>query len=116
MKLSNFGTEIIISEKLYHNEIKRVSTETEEQEDEQESLMDRSRPSQRVFLYFEDASEYIQQAPEIIRELVSRKCIPRGSQTADIYSLGMVLYQILFRVQPFHERGKSITSKKIDWV
>lgn len=56
-------------------------------------------------------SEYLQQAPEIIREIVTTKTIPEGSQSADIYALGMVLYQILFRVEPFHERNKSINSK-----
>ncbi|KAK6766572.1 hypothetical protein RB195_026075 [Necator americanus] len=90
VKLTNFGTEAIISEKLYHNEIKLIVAEGE---DETDRLADR---------------KYVQQAPEIIRELVTRKTLPPGSQAADIYSLGMVLYQILFRVQPFHERGKSI--------
>ncbi|KAE9415626.1 hypothetical protein Angca_007637, partial [Angiostrongylus cantonensis] len=90
VKLTNFGTEWIISEKLYHNEIKLI---VEEGGDESDRLADR---------------KYVQQAPEIIRELVTRKALPRGSQPADIYSLGMVLYQILFRVQPFHERGKSV--------
>ncbi|EPB79469.1 adenylate/guanylate cyclase catalytic domain protein [Ancylostoma ceylanicum] len=90
VKLTNFGTEAIISEKLYHNEIKLI---VEEGEDDSDRLADR---------------KYVQQAPEIIRELVTRKTMPPGTQPADIYSLGMVLYQILFRVQPFHERGKSI--------
>lgn len=44
VKLSNFGTEPIIAEKLYHNEIKRLSTDTDSHdEDDQENLMDRSR-------------------------------------------------------------------------
>ncbi|VDM59411.1 unnamed protein product [Angiostrongylus costaricensis] len=93
VKLTNFGTEWIISEKLCHNEIKLI---VEEGDDESDRLADRRK------------AKYVQQAPEIIRELVTRKALPRGSQPADIYSLGMVLYQILFRVQPFHERGKSV--------
>ena len=55
-------------------------------------------------------SEYIQLAPEIIRELTTTKYLPPGNQSADIYSLGMVLYQILFKVEPFYERDISITS------
>ncbi|KAK5982229.1 Protein kinase domain-containing protein, partial [Trichostrongylus colubriformis] len=90
VKLTNFGTEGIISEKLYHNEIKFIINEGEEEIDR---IADR---------------KYVQQAPEIIRELVTRKTLPPGSQAADIYSLGMVIYQILYRVHPFHERGKSI--------
>ncbi|VDL73026.1 unnamed protein product [Nippostrongylus brasiliensis] len=90
VKLTNFGTETIISEKLFHNEIKLIVAEGE---DEGDRLADR---------------KYIQLAPEIVRELVTRKTLPPGSQAADIYSLGMVIYQILFRVQPFHERGKSV--------
>uniref|UniRef100_A0A183CX04 Guanylate cyclase domain-containing protein n=1 Tax=Gongylonema pulchrum TaxID=637853 RepID=A0A183CX04_9BILA len=41
--------------------------------------------------------------------LLELKCLPPGSQAADIYALGMVLYQILFRVAPFYELT---TSKK----
>jgi hypothetical protein len=37
--------------------------------------------------------------------------VPRGTQASDIYSLGMVLYQVLYRVEPFHERSKSAKSK-----
>uniref|UniRef100_W6NC87 Protein GCY-9 n=1 Tax=Haemonchus contortus TaxID=6289 RepID=W6NC87_HAECO len=91
VKLTNFATENIISEKLYHNEIKLILNDNE---DETDRIADR---------------KYVQQAPEIIRGLINRKSLPPGSQPADIYSLGMVLYQILFRVQPFHERGKSIS-------
>ncbi|KHJ88415.1 ligand-binding protein, receptor family [Oesophagostomum dentatum] len=72
VKLTNFGTESIISEKLYHNEIKLIVDEGGE--DEADRLADR---------------KYVQQAPEIIRELVTRKTLPPGSQPADIYSLGM---------------------------
>uniref|UniRef100_A0A1I7XBV4 guanylate cyclase n=1 Tax=Heterorhabditis bacteriophora TaxID=37862 RepID=A0A1I7XBV4_HETBA len=91
VKLTNFGTEAIIAEKLYHNEIKLILSEGSDEEPDR--VIDR---------------KYVQQAPEIIRELVTRKTLPPGSQSADIYALGMVLYQILFRVEPFHERGKSI--------
>uniref|UniRef100_A0A915M913 Guanylate cyclase domain-containing protein n=1 Tax=Meloidogyne javanica TaxID=6303 RepID=A0A915M913_MELJA len=49
--------------------------------------------------------KYIQQAPEIIREFISSKHLPQGSPASDIYSLGMVLYQILFKLEPFYERN-----------
>ncbi|CAJ0946898.1 unnamed protein product, partial [Mesorhabditis belari] len=90
VKLTNFRTEEIISEKLYHNEIRPVLGEGE---DENDRLIDR---------------KYIQQAPEVIREIVTRKALPRGGQPQDVYACGMVVYQILYRVEPFHERGKSI--------
>ncbi|CAK5088274.1 unnamed protein product [Meloidogyne enterolobii] len=49
--------------------------------------------------------KYIQQAPEIIREFISSKHLPQGSPASDMYSLGMVLYQILFKLEPFYERN-----------
>ncbi|GMR46151.1 hypothetical protein PMAYCL1PPCAC_16346, partial [Pristionchus mayeri] len=92
VKLSNFRTERMISEKLHDMEIKAHQLEGEEEADAKERFMDR---------------KYLQQAPEVIRDILARGEIPPGSQYADIYSLGMVLYQILFRVTPFHEKGKS---------
>jgi hypothetical protein len=35
--------------------------------------------------------EFIQQAPEIVREFISTKHLPQGSPAADMYSLGMVI-------------------------
>ncbi|CAK5119017.1 unnamed protein product [Meloidogyne enterolobii] len=49
--------------------------------------------------------KFIQQAPEIIREFISTKHIPQGSPASDMYGLGMVLYQILFKLEPFYERN-----------
>lgn len=49
------------------------------------------------------SKKFIQLAPEAIREIITTKCVPPGSQPADIYSLGMVLYQILFKLEPFYE-------------
>lgn len=57
--------------------------------------------------------EYVQQAPEIIREIVSTKHLPPGSQPADMYALGMILYQILFKLEPFYERHVSHKSKRL---
>ncbi|CAP35040.2 Protein CBR-GCY-9 [Caenorhabditis briggsae] len=100
VKLTNFATEQIIFEKLDHNELRPfVNADSESAEDVPDPTKDFAR------------KKYLQQAPEIIREIVTTKVIPDGSQAADIYALGMVLYQILFRVEPFHERNKSINSK-----
>lgn len=65
--------------------------------------------------------EYVQQAPEIIREFISTKHLPPGSQASDMYSLGMVLYQILFKLEPFYERNmqpksESISEAVITWI
>ncbi|CAB3399460.1 unnamed protein product [Caenorhabditis bovis] len=95
VKLTNFATEQIIADRLAHNEIRPIVRPDDESTDASEQN-DIAR------------KKYLQQAPEIIRELVTAKTLPPGSQAADIYALGMVLYQILFRVEPFHERGKSI--------
>ncbi|KAI3412113.1 Receptor-type guanylate cyclase gcy-9 [Globodera pallida] len=51
------------------------------------------------------AKKLVQQAPEIVREYVSSKHLPVGTQAADMYSLAMVLYQILFKLEPFYERN-----------
>ncbi|KAK0397573.1 hypothetical protein QR680_002176 [Steinernema hermaphroditum] len=96
VKLTNFVTEQIISDKLLHNELKFYTVEDEDDStvgEDEHSIFDR---------------KYVQQAPEIIRDLISTKFLPPGSQAADVYSLGMVLYQILFRVEPFYEREMSI--------
>ncbi|KAL3103382.1 hypothetical protein niasHS_002568 [Heterodera schachtii] len=53
----------------------------------------------------ENMKKYVQQAPEVICEFLSTKHLPVGSQSADMYSLGMVLYQILFKMEPFYERN-----------
>uniref|UniRef100_A0A8R1DGW6 Guanylate cyclase n=2 Tax=Caenorhabditis japonica TaxID=281687 RepID=A0A8R1DGW6_CAEJA len=97
VKLTNFATEQIIFEKLEHNELRPfVNADSESADEVSDPTKDFAR------------KKYLQQAPEIIREIVTTKVIPQGTQTADIYALGMVLYQILFRVEPFHERNKSI--------
>lgn len=57
--------------------------------------------------------EFVQQAPEIIREYITTKHLPAGSQSADIYGLGMVLYQILFKLEPFYERNMPDASKSL---
>uniref|UniRef100_A0A915C7J8 Guanylate cyclase n=1 Tax=Parascaris univalens TaxID=6257 RepID=A0A915C7J8_PARUN len=90
VKLTNFCTEQAISERLLRAEIKLIIDEG----DEETKAASSSR-------------KYIQQAPEVIRELLQTKVLPPGTQAADIYALGMVLYQILFRMQPFQERSKS---------
>uniref|UniRef100_A0A9J2P6S8 Guanylate cyclase n=1 Tax=Ascaris lumbricoides TaxID=6252 RepID=A0A9J2P6S8_ASCLU len=90
VKLTNFCTEQAISERLLRAEIKLIIDEG----DEETKAASSSR-------------KYIQQAPEVIRELLQTKVLPPGTQAADIYALGMVLYQILFRIQPFQERSKS---------
>jgi len=55
--------------------------------------------------------KFVQQAPEIIREYISTKQLPSpGTQPADMYALGMVLYQILFKVEPFYEQQANPSS------
>lgn len=56
-------------------------------------------------------SEYFQQAPEILRILLVEKHLTKSSQAADMYALGMVLYQILYRTEPFKEQTMSRRSK-----
>ncbi|KHN76072.1 Atrial natriuretic peptide receptor 1 [Toxocara canis] len=114
IRLSNFGTEAIIADKLRHNEIKHMSEVLEEKEKEndrekeklkkEEKKEDKETKKDTVELRTECIKEHLQLAPEVIREILATKFIPPGTQPADIYSLGMVLYQILYRVEPFHER------------
>lgn len=46
---------------------------------------------------------YCLYAPELLREIAhcATASVPRGTQKGDIYSLGMVLYQMVYRMQPF---------------
>lgn len=141
VKLTNFVTEEIIGwlltptttflmfitgDKLRHNEIKYLHVkshrdskkrqnkkpEKEDTESKHESVSEHEEDAESVAAHVRSASKkFVQLAPEIVREIVTTKHLPRGSQMADIYSLGMVLYQILFKVEPFHERN--ISSNKI---
>uniref|UniRef100_A0AC34Q670 Guanylate cyclase n=1 Tax=Panagrolaimus sp. JU765 TaxID=591449 RepID=A0AC34Q670_9BILA len=115
VKLTNFVTEEIIADKMRHNELKYMvfkpndskkqngdnkKHEEEDTEEEEQEILEQRSISDR---------KYIQQAPEVIRELITTKYLPPGSPAADMYSLGMVLYQILFKVEPFYERDISAT-------
>uniref|UniRef100_A0A0N4Z7S9 Guanylate cyclase n=1 Tax=Parastrongyloides trichosuri TaxID=131310 RepID=A0A0N4Z7S9_PARTI len=111
VRLTNFISEVIIGDRLRHNELKYIprcgepgfedgqDAEGGDKKDDNNlvnpSAMDHNASARK---------KYIQLAPEIIRELVATKYLPEGSQPADIYSLGMVIYQILFRVEPFYEK------------
>lgn len=53
----------------------------------------------------------MQQAPEVIRVILATKNLPKPTQAADMYALGMVLYQILFGLEPFYEQSSE--SKEI---
>lgn len=44
---------------------------------------------------------YFYIAPENMNDIAYGKTFPRGTAVGDIYSFGMMLYQILFRVSPF---------------
>ncbi|VDM96807.1 unnamed protein product [Thelazia callipaeda] len=119
IKLSDFCTEIIIADKLLHNEIKKIHVEKDEN-DETHNISRSNSDDTFIFLSlicFNTISrsfvfaEYIQQAPEILRSLLQTNFLPHGSQAADMYALGMVLYQILFRMEPFS--NFSLPKKKL---
>ncbi|KAI3418800.1 hypothetical protein GPALN_007900 [Globodera pallida] len=79
-------------------EKKRENTESESRSEEEDAMNERMRDKSNT-------KRFIQQAPEVIREFISTKNLPAGSQAADMYSLGMVFYQILFKLEPFYERN-----------
>jgi serine/threonine protein kinase len=118
VKLTNFVTEELIGDKLRHNELKLVMFKSEngikknnrngnsDKEDHTDDLSySESQEEEKFYLHHARtmSKRYVQLAPEIIREIMNTKCVPEGSPAADIYSLGMVLYQILFKLEPFHE-------------
>ncbi|VDM83326.1 unnamed protein product, partial [Strongylus vulgaris] len=51
-----------------------------------------------------EITEYYQLPPELLRTVLQEGIIPCGSQKADIYQLGMIIYQILFHVKPYTEK------------
>ncbi|CAD5234238.1 unnamed protein product [Bursaphelenchus xylophilus] len=121
VKLTNFVTEEVIGDKLRHNELKLMvmkvkkpkkkggkdKTNGKDKEKESDSGSSSEEDTESKALHQKAMSKkYIQQAPEIIREIITTKFIPPGSQAADMYSLGMVMYQILFKLEPFHERNQ----------
>uniref|UniRef100_A0A914W8W2 Guanylate cyclase n=1 Tax=Plectus sambesii TaxID=2011161 RepID=A0A914W8W2_9BILA len=51
---------------------------------------------------------YLQFAPEIVKIIENTGSIPHGTPESDVYGLGMILYQILFRVEPYHDRNETV--------
>jgi hypothetical protein len=112
VKLTNFVTEEIIGDKLKHNELKlmvikvkkekkkrRTNGKSKDKDKDKDKDNDKSNEDSSSSESEEDAEskaqhvralskKYIQLAPEIIREIITSKCVPGGTQPADIYSLG----------------------------
>uniref|UniRef100_A0A914CUR1 Guanylate cyclase n=1 Tax=Acrobeloides nanus TaxID=290746 RepID=A0A914CUR1_9BILA len=132
VKITNYATEEIIADKLRHNEIRPLGmgskikkkkdkdgdeennegTENKKKKNKEKERYDDEDDESENFDNFKDTrsitdKKYLQQAPEIIRDLITTKFLPPGSQQADIYALGMVLYQILFKLYPYYERDDS---------
>ncbi|KAK6056113.1 hypothetical protein COOONC_06383, partial [Cooperia oncophora] len=53
--------------------------------------------------------KYLQLPPEILRYVIAEGLISRGSVKADIYQLGMIIYQILFHTRPFADKSNLTT-------
>ncbi|KAI1704079.1 adenylate and guanylate cyclase catalytic domain-containing protein [Ditylenchus destructor] len=133
VKLTNFVTDEIISDKFRHNElkvyvhrepskkklagdIKKKHPDKRRGKDDDKDGKNKSGASESESVSDEEVEvvskdelkltmrKYIQQSPEVIREYITTKHLPPASQAADIYGLGMVLYQILFKLEPFYER------------
>uniref|UniRef100_A0A0K0FWN0 Guanylate cyclase n=1 Tax=Strongyloides venezuelensis TaxID=75913 RepID=A0A0K0FWN0_STRVS len=112
VRLTNFTSEIIINDRLRNNELKYCPRDGEavfdegEDNDENDKAKDKVPQSSPGALDHNTSAKkkYIQLAPEIIREMITTKYLPAGNQPADIYSLGMIIYQILFRIEPFYEK------------
>ncbi|KAH7718588.1 Protein GCY-9 protein [Aphelenchoides avenae] len=122
VKLTNFVTEEVVSDKLRHNELKHESLVHEKKKRKSKKRKQDGKDKDKLVDDDDSGTDdtvdndvfdkkttkkYIQQAPEIIREIVSTKHLPTGSQPADMYALGMILYQILFKLEPFYERHVS---------
>ncbi|KAH7723899.1 Protein GCY-27 a [Aphelenchoides avenae] len=56
---------------------------------------------QLKLIEFVPLSMYFYIAPENMTDIAYGKTYPRGTAVGDIYSFGMMLYQIVFRVSPF---------------
>ncbi|KAI1709792.1 adenylate and guanylate cyclase catalytic domain-containing protein [Ditylenchus destructor] len=131
VKLTNFVTDEILADKLRHNELKvfqhkPIKTTTgkkgkhkRKKDGDKDRSASESDSSSEGEVAKEDAKDdikatnkseakkYIQQAPEVIREYITTKHLPPATQAADMYGLGMCLYQVLFKLEPFYERDKS---------
>ncbi|KAK6748457.1 hypothetical protein RB195_001217 [Necator americanus] len=84
VKLTDFGVHNIIWDKIEHRELEDCRSVTVD----------------------ELPSKYYQLSPEMLRNIVQEGRIPYGSQKADIYQLGMVIYQILFHMRPFADKSE----------
>ncbi|KAH7716097.1 guanylate cyclase [Aphelenchoides avenae] len=128
VKLTNFVTEEIVADKLRHNEITFFKEEEQTQSKKKTAQQKAKEAGLNVVNAKNDTEssseeeefveqrkvrgnfdkKHVQLAPEVIRELLSTRFLPTGSPAADIYSLGMVLYQILFKVEPFSEKNRTV--------
>ncbi|KAL6739861.1 hypothetical protein Aduo_013263 [Ancylostoma duodenale] len=93
VRLTDFGVQQIIWDKMEHKELESC----------------RSVDIERL------PAKYYQLPPEILRPLIQNKqnkMICSGSQKADIYQLGMVIYQILYHTRPFSDKS-DMTSREL---
>uniref|UniRef100_A0A0N5AS83 Guanylate cyclase n=1 Tax=Syphacia muris TaxID=451379 RepID=A0A0N5AS83_9BILA len=111
IRLSDYCTENIVTEKLRHNEIRKKDEENATKDEKDAGAKDGAKKDADGEPTNSHLKEQIQMAPEVIREILTTQFLPPATQTADIYSLGMILYQILYRVEPFYE--KNLPKRKI---
>ncbi|EYC10243.1 hypothetical protein Y032_0056g2633 [Ancylostoma ceylanicum] len=93
VRLTDFGVQQIIWDKMEHKELESC----------------RSVDIERL------PTKYYQLPPEVLRPLIQNKqnkMICCGSQKADIYQLGMVIYQILYHTRPFSDKS-DMTSREL---
>ncbi|CAJ0604150.1 unnamed protein product [Cylicocyclus nassatus] len=82
VKLTNFGLQNIIWDKMDFKEI----------------------AGSRAVDVDELPAKYYQLPPEVLRIIAQNGLLCSGSQIADIYQLGMIIYQILYHRRPFSEK------------
>ncbi|KHJ94468.1 hypothetical protein OESDEN_05599 [Oesophagostomum dentatum] len=82
VKLTDFGVQEIIWDKMDHKELSN----------------DRTVDVDHLPI------KYFQLPQEILRNMIQDGLLRSGNQKADIYQLGMIIYQILFHVRPYAEK------------
>ncbi|VDO40847.1 unnamed protein product [Haemonchus placei] len=94
VKLTDFGLQEIIWDKMLHKELSCFQGVDVE----------------RLPLTF--VIEYLQLPPEMLRNVLAEGLLGSGSAKADVYQLGMIVYQILFHARPYADKS-GLTTKEL---
>lgn len=103
LKLTNFGVSNMV-----HDMIKDKFLEVAE-------ALPYTCNRKRLQEIYSSSSDYLPFAPELMAGMEITRNYPRGSAQGDIFSLGYIMFQILFRHNPYEHCGILGRGRKSEW-